>query len=101
MERYGFHSVSTGYAVIDLTPDDPKYPARIAKDMINTLRFCALEALDSVWHTMPEHTSEKEIEEMKTIIHQKYDSRIRDYTSGKKYWETNVSLIMMIRGIKP
>ena len=101
MEQYGFEAVSTGYAVIDLTPDDPKYSAQTALDMINSLRFCVLEALDSVWHTMPEHTSEEEIERMKTIVNQKYDSRIEDYTFGKKYWETNVSLIMMLRGIKP
>lgn len=101
MEQYGFHSVSTGYALVDLTPDDPKYSERMALNMINALRFCSLEAVESVWQTMPEHTSEKEIEMMKTVINQKYDSRIEDYASGKKYWETNVSLIMMIRGIKP
>ena len=101
MEQQGFHSVSTGYATIDLTPDDPKYSAQTAFDMINALRFCALESLDSVLHTIPEHTSLKEIEQMKTLVNQKYDTRIQDYTLGKKHWETNVSLIMMIRGIKP
>ncbi len=101
MEQYGFHSVSTGYAVIDLTPDDPKYASQTALDMINALRFCALESLDSVLCTIPEHTSVQEIETMKAFVNQKYDSRAQDYISGKKHWETNVSLIMMIRGIKP
>ncbi len=101
MEQYGFQSVSTGYAAIDLTPDDPKYPSEMAIDMINALRFCALESLDSVLQSMPEHISIQEIETMKTLINQKYDSRIRDYKAGKKYWETNLSIIMMIRGNKP
>ena len=101
MERYGFQSVSTGYAAVDLTPDDPKYPSEMAKDMINALRFCALESLNAVQHSIREHISVQEIETMKDFIHQKYDLRIRDYETGKKHWETNLSIIMMIRGSKP
>ena len=37
-EQHGFRSVSTGYAVIDLTPDDPKYPAEMAERMIEANR---------------------------------------------------------------
>lgn len=47
MEKYGFSDVRTGFAVIDLTPDDPKYSAELAHDMINANRYTALDAIDS------------------------------------------------------
>ncbi|MBQ8407350.1 MAG: methyltransferase domain-containing protein [Clostridia bacterium] len=100
MQQYGFQSVATGYATIDLTPDDPKYSAEMAHNMINTIRYSAIESLETVLNTMPEHTSVQEISKMKEITNQRFDSRIRDYNLGKKYWETNLSIIMMIRGTK-
>ena len=101
MERFGFTSVSTGYAAVDLTPDDPKYSAEMAHSMINALRYCALDALNSVQESLPEHTSREELARMEALIHQKYDARISDYENGKKHWETNLSIIMMLRGHKP
>jgi len=100
MEKYGFQSVSTGYAAIDLTPDTPKYSPSMAKDMINAIRYSTLEALETVWNTMPEHFTLEEISEMKRITNDRHDSRLRDYDLGKKYWETNLAIIMMIRGTK-
>ena len=100
MQNYGFRSVSTGYATVDLTPDDPKYSPQMAYRMINALRYCALEAIGSVWNTMPEHTSSDEIQEMERIVNARFDQRLRDYDEGRKHWETNVSVIMMVRGEK-
>ena len=100
MEAYGFHSVSTGFAAPDLTPDNPKYSKEQARAMINALRFCALEALDSALLTAPAHTSPEEIEALKALVNERYDARLRDYDAGKKYWETNLSVIMMIKGEK-
>jgi hypothetical protein len=37
---------------------------------------------------------------MKELTNIKYDERIKEYDCGKKYWETNLSIIMIIRGIK-
>lgn len=101
MQKYGFQDVSTGYATIDLTPDDPKYSSEMAHHMINSIRYSALESLESILNTMPEHTSVQEIDRMKEITNQRFDSRMKDYDSGKKYLETHLSIIMMIRGTKP
>ena len=46
MESYGFVGVSAGYAVIDLTPDDPKYPRAMAEAMIEAERAGDLESAD-------------------------------------------------------
>lgn len=100
MTEYGFSNVSTGFATIDLTPDDPKYPSSLALDMINANRYVALDGIESVLHTMPEHFSVEEIEEMKHLANAKYDTRIEQYRHGEKQWDTNVSIIMVIRGIK-
>lgn len=100
MQKYGFDYVSTGYATVDLTPDAPKYMAEMAHDMINSIRYCSLESIESVLNTMPEHFTEDEVSKMKQIVNERFDSRIADYDAGKKYWETNLSIIMMIRGTK-
>lgn len=100
MEAYGFRSVSTGYATVALTPDDPAVSASMAHAMINADRQSDLEAIASVRRTMPESVGAEEAEEMEHLINEKYDRRIRDYESGKKHWDTGVSVIQMVRGIR-
>lgn len=100
MAEYGFSNISTGFATIDLTPDNPKYSASLAFDMINANRQTALDAIESVIHTMPEHFAIHELEEMKRLANEKYDIREEQYKRGEKQWDTNVSIIMVIRGVK-
>lgn len=100
MDKYGFSNVRTGFATVDLTPDDPKFSTSLATDMINANRYTALDAIDSVLHTMPEYFTIQEVEEMKRLANAKYDSRIEQYQRGEKQWDTNVSIIMVVRGVK-
>ena len=100
MEKYGFNDIRTGYAIIDLTPDDPKFSPALAHDMINAERYASLDALDSVLHTMPEYFIAEEVEEMRRLANTKYDTRIEQYERGEKQWDTNVSVIMVVRGTK-
>ena len=100
MKRYGFNNIRTGYVAIDLTPDDPKFSTELAHDIINAGRYSELDAIDSVLHSMPTHFSAEEIEEMKRLTNVKYDTRIEQYDRGEKQWNTNVSIIMVVRGTK-
>ena len=100
MENYGFHNIRTGYATIDLTPDDPKFSAELAHDIINANRYSDLDRIDSVLYSMSEHFTVEEIEEMKRLTNVKYDTRIQQYDRGEKQWDTNVSIIMVVRGTK-
>lgn len=100
MAEYGFSNVSTGFATVDLTPDNPRFSASLALNMINANRYTALDAIESVLHTTPEHFTTQEVEEMKRLANAKYDARIEQYKRGEKQWDTNVSIIMVIRGIK-
>ena len=93
MEKNGFTQVSTGYAVINLTPDDPKYSADMAEAMIEAERNTALEAIRSVHQDGDEAVC--------IAVNDKYDERIRLFREGIKQWDTSVSLTMMIRGTKP
>jgi len=101
MERCGFRDVRTGFAAIDLTPDHPDYPAVFAHQIIDAERYSDLECIDSVLYTMPEHVTQEEAYEMKCIINKKYDARIALYDCDEKQWDTNVSIIMVLRGVKP
>ena len=98
--RYGFKNVSVGYAAVDLTPDDPKYPPQMALDMINAHRGTKLDAFDSALRTMPEVVSAAEIEKLKAAANRRYDKRIELYESGEKQWDTNVNITMVVRGVK-
>lgn len=100
MEKYGFRNVQTGFVTIDLTPDNPKFSTELAHDMINADRYSDIDAVDSVLNVMPKHFSVEEIETMKHLIHAKYDTRIAQYDRGEKQWDTNVSIIMVIRAVK-
>ena len=100
MAAYGFSDISTGFITVDLTPDNPKFSASLALDMINSNRYTDLDAIESVLHTMPEHFTTQEVDEMKRLANAKYDARIEQYQRGEKQWDTNVSIIMVIRGIK-
>lgn len=100
MEQYGFRNIRTGFVAIDLTPDDPKYSTDLAHNMIDADRYSDIEGIDSVLHTMPEHVTEEEIEEMKCYANARYDTRITQYDRGEKQWDTSVSIIMVVRGIR-
>ena len=100
MAEYGFSDISTGFATIDLTPDNPKFSSSLARDMINSNRQTTLDGIESVLYTMPEHFTAQEVEEMKRLANAKYDVRIKQYNCGEKQWDTNVLIIMVIRGIK-
>lgn len=92
MEKHGFINVSTGYAIIDLTPDDPKYPAPMAEAMIEADRQCALEAIVL--------THSKNTESVKSVVNSKFDERIRLYREGIKQWDTTTTVMMAVRGVK-
>ena len=92
MASYGFGQVSPGYAVIDLTPDDPKYPPQIAEAMIEAERQGSLEALHSASCGDPSQAIR--------AVNEKYGERLRLYRSGIRQWDTAVSVTMVIRGKK-
>ncbi len=100
MEKYGFRKVTTGYVLMDLTPDNPKYSKEMAYQIINTGRYASLERIQTVADTMSEYFSDQEIEKMICLTNEKYDTRIRQYETGEKQWDTDVLLTMVIRGIK-
>lgn len=100
MQKYGFKRIKTGYAVINLTPDNPDNTAEFAHDIINADRYSDLDSIESVKRSMPSHFTDNEIKQMKQIVNAKYDVRLKQYDSGDKQWDTAVSVIMVIRGEK-
>ena len=92
MEQNGFTDVTTGYALIDLTPDAPKYSPQMAETMIEAMRQNDLEALQSV-HS---DKAQKAI----ASVNAKYDKRIKLYHEGIRQWDTSVSVTMVVRGRK-
>lgn len=53
-----------------------------------------------VLNTMSEHFTKQEVNEMKRLTDIKYDVRLNQYKRREKQWDTNVSMIMIIRGVK-
>ncbi len=92
MEQHAFRDVTAGYAIIDLTPDAPKYPDKMAEAMIEAGRQSCLEAIRSA-HS--DH-ADKAI----SAVNRKYDERLRLYRAGIKQWDTSVSVTMVVRGVK-
>lgn len=40
------------------------------------------------------------VEELKRLVDAKYDKRLELYDNGIKQWDTNVSVTMIVRGVK-
>lgn len=100
MENFNFKSITTGFAIADLTPDNPKFSPQKAIEIINSNRINDLEAIDALVYKFPKDFSDNEINNMQELINAKYDLRIKDYLNGRKHWDTNTSIISMVRGIK-
>ena len=100
MEQYGFRNVTTEYITINLTPDNPIYPKEMAHAMINANRRCAVDNIESLTQIGDGIVRTSEIEELKCIVNAKYDKRIELYDDGIKQWDTNLSVTMIMRGIK-
>lgn len=100
MENYGFHSVSTEYITVNLTPDNPCFDAKTAKKIIEMNRICALDGIDILAETAGALVTPNELDEMRRHINARYDTRISLYDAGVKQWDTTTSLIMILRGVK-
>lgn len=100
MEQYGFRNVTTEYITVNLTPDNPIYPKEMAHAMINANRQTNLDAVEALYHVGTDVVSESEIKELKRIVNEKYDKRLELYDAGRKQWDANVSVTMIMRGIK-
>lgn len=100
MERYGFEAVKTGYAVADFTPDNSGVTAEFARAVFDADRYASIESIESVAYAMSEHFSKWEITEMKRIANEKHDVRVKQYEAKEKQWDTTVSVIMVLRGVK-
>lgn len=91
MESHGFSNVTTGYAIIDMTPDDSKYTEEFAEQMIEAARHSDLEAIEQ--NQMPGS------ENIVDIVNRKYDKRLELFRSGIKQWDTSVAVTMILRGV--
>ncbi|MCM1063735.1 MAG: methyltransferase domain-containing protein [Eubacterium sp.] len=100
MEQYGFRQVSIDYAVVNLTPDDPRNSRELACAMIDAHRQTSIDAADSLLRAAPGVVSVEEVREMKGLIGQRYDKRMKLYNAGIKQWDTSTSLTMVLRGVK-
>jgi len=100
MQRHGFRSVSTDYITVNLTPDNPVYDQKTAHAMINANRQVDLDSVDYLPYIAPGVVSDADIAELKRIKNAKYDKRLELYDAGIRQWDTNMSLTMVVRGIK-
>ena len=74
MGNHGFIDVTTGFAIIDLTPDATRYSDKMAEAMIEAGRQSCLEAIRSA-HS--DH-ADKAI----SAVNNKYEERLRLYRAG-------------------
>ena len=100
MEQYGFIQVTTGYALIDLTPDHPRFSPALAHDMINAGRVNDLEALDSAALSYPSLATPEKVARQKELVNARYNTRLDLYDRGLRQWDTHTSVTMVIRGVK-
>ena len=100
MEKYGFREVRTGYVAADQTPDAADVSPVLAREIIESGMYNDLEALEAAERTLGDRLDREELAAMRRRIGDKYAQRLALYSKGEKQWDTNVSVIMVLRGIK-
>ena len=100
MEKYGFGAVSAAYTAIALAPDDPAFSPQKAHEIIASQRYFSHDSVNGVLRGAPDCFTEAEAQEMRRLINAKFDKRISQYDRGEKQWDTAVTLIMTVRGVK-
>ena len=100
MARAGFRDIRTDYLTINLTPDDPCYRPEMARAMIEANRRNDLDALDIVAEVAADLTSHVELDKMRELVNVRYDERLALYEAGEKQWDMNLTLLMVLRGVK-
>lgn len=100
MERAGFHSVTTGYVVSDLTPDDPKFSREMARAMIEAERTNDLDGAELLPRIAPGIVTQEELERLCALIREKYERRLALLRDGVRQWDTVVSVTQVVRGVR-
>ena len=103
MYRHGFKEISTDYLAINLTPDSNNTEKDLAISIINDKYQSKMEMINYLYDILPDVYSvfsKEELGKWKTVIEEAKKERIRKYENNEKIWETNVSIIMIVRGIK-
>ena len=100
MEKYGFRDVTVDYVTVTLTPDDPRVPREAALDIINAERLSQLDGIEVMSRVCADKVSKDEINEMIRLTNARFDRRIELYNAGEKQWDTSVTVIMVMRGIR-
>ena len=100
MESHGFRNVTTDYVVAALTPDDSRYPREMAQAMINANRQNELDNAETMLRVAGDVVTKEEVEKLKTLVNARYDQRLRLYDQGIRQWDTDVSVTMILRGVK-
>lgn len=98
--EYGFRDVTTDYAVINLTPDDPRMPREMALAIFSEQRQEALDAIGYLPNVAGSLVHPDELDEMRRQVNMRFDQRIALYNAGEKQWDTTVCVTMIVRGVK-
>lgn len=100
MDIYGFKNISTHYIPVNLTPDSSDIDDQTAVAFFEANRQVNLDVLSSLSDIAPNVISKNKHDKWRDEINRRYDKRIDMYKNGEKLWDTYVSIIMVVRGVK-
>ena len=96
MQKHGFQEIQTNYIAINLTPDSGQFEESFALKIIESNRRTHLDAIEIA----KEVYTEDEFAQLSFEINKKYDRRKEQYRASQAQWDVNMSLIMVVRGVK-
>ena len=100
MLKYGFKNISTHYITLNLTPDSNNTDEKTAIEIIEANRQVNLDSLAYLPEIAPYVLTEFELKQWEDVIKRKFDKRIEQYKKFEKLWDTSVSVVMVLRGVK-
>ena len=80
--------------------DDSRNTVEQKEQLINTQRTIVLESVDISIKNSPNTLTFSEVNELKTLINERYNQRIQLVQNNEKLWDYKVSHLMIITGVK-
>jgi len=91
---------SVDFLEITLAPDSFNQDFSTKVELIEANRQIALDAIVLGQNIAPGVWSESEVDRLKELVNKRYDDRLKMLNEGKKIWDIEVSMLMIVHGYK-
>lgn len=101
LEETGFNNISISmFNILNYGPDLKQVSKELALKQIQCYRLHSTSYVQKILSQIPNAITQNEINELLSLINNRYDKRIELYNTGKKLWDFTFSAVLAINATK-